>query len=116
MFKFNENYKDLTIAEDNRNIKKELIKAFPYYKISIRNGTGTAYGWKTIKIITNIKKRLNEEGFLKYNENEKKQFEEIKQRANKIIYETGKKIFHFYADDGYNTEHSEILLSIEGID
>jgi len=107
--------KNITIAQDNRNIKKALTKAFPNYKISIRNGTGTAYGWKHINVITNIKKRLNEEGFYNYNEEEKKQFEEIRQKANKIIYEIGKRISHYYADDGYNTERSEVLLNIEGI-
>ena len=107
---------ELTIAQDNRNIKKALIKAFPDYKVSIRNGTGTAYGWKTIGIITDIKERLDEKGFLRYNEEEKKRFEEIEKKANKVIYETGKKIYHYYADDGYSTERSEVLLHIEGIE
>jgi len=105
---------NITIAQDNRNIKKALVGAFPSYKISVKGSTGTAYGWKDIKIITDIKERLNEGGFFQYNEDEKKQFEIIRLKANKIIYEIGKKIFHYYADDGYNTKQSEVLLMIEG--
>ncbi|MEA3430172.1 MAG: hypothetical protein U9R08_02785 [Nanoarchaeota archaeon] len=105
---------DISIPQDNRNIKKALIKAFPNYKISVRTGGGTAYGWKLIDIITDIKERLDSEGFLKYNKEEKKQFNEIEKIANKIIHETGKKISHYIADDGYNTEESEVLLNIRG--
>ena len=105
---------NITIAQDNRNIKKALVKEFPKYNISIRNGSGTAYGWKDIKITTDIPERLNEQGFLEHSEEEKKRFKEIEQRANKIIYETGERISHYYADDGYNTKRSEILLIIKG--
>lgn len=105
---------NITIAEDNRNIKKALQQEFPRYKISIRNGRGTAYGWKEIRIDTDIPEKLDENGFLRYNEEEKKQFEEIRRMANAIIKVVGKRIGKYYADDGYNTEDDEVLLTIEG--
>lgn len=106
--------KTKTIAEDNRNIKKALKNAFPNYEISVKGGTGTTYGWKNIKIITDIQERLNEEGFLDYNKEEKEKFQEIRTLANNIIHGVGKRIGTYYVDDGYNTESSEVLLSVEG--
>jgi len=105
---------NITIAQDNRNIKRALVKAFPEYKISVTNGSGTAYGWKHINIDTDIPERLNECGRYAYNEEEKEQFEAIEKKANEIIYSVGKKIYHYCADDGYNTERSEVLLQVRG--
>ena len=104
---------DITIAQDNRNIKKALQKQYPKFKVSVINGKGTAYGWKHITIITDIKERLDENGFLRYNDIEKAQLEQIRQVANKTILETGKNIYT-YCDD-MNQDHSEVLLQVEGI-
>jgi hypothetical protein len=106
--------KEITIAEDNRKIKRALKNAFPYYQIIIRNGRGTAYGWKKVFIITDIPERINSEGFYSYNEEEKEKFEEIRTLANNIIHGVGKRIYNYCADDGYNSKTSMVSLSVDG--
>ena len=104
---------NITIAQDNRNIKKALVGAFPSYKISVKGSTGTAYGWKHINITTNIQQRY-EDGLLRYKDDNGITFEIIRLKANRIIEEVGKRIGHFYSDDGYNTKMKNIILVIKG--
>ena len=100
---------EITIIEDNKNIKKALVKEFPNYRISVRNGSGTAYGWKEINIETNQKEERDRFGLI-----DNSKLDKVRQKANKIIYSVGRKIYHYSSDDGYNTERSKVFLQVCG--
>jgi len=91
----------ITIPQDNRNIKKALQAEFKDYKISIRNGSGTAYGWKEIRIETDIEYTKKDE------------LNQVYHKAYDIVCKVGKKIYTYLSDDNY--ERKEILISVEPI-
>ena len=101
---------------ENINIKKELKKVYPHYKISVTQNTGTASGWKHINISTDIKSRIKND--YDYNthftETDQIKYDNIIKQATKIIRENSN-LSTYYADDGYDTQHECFLLNIDTI-
>ena len=103
--------------QENRNIKKALRNKFPNYEITVKQGTGTACGWKNIKIITDNPEiyKMDEYGrmILDYDKETTEKFHSIERDAYQIIKQNGN-LGIYYADDGYNTATDELLLSVMG--
>lgn len=91
---------NITITQDNRNIKKALKECFKDYKVSVVNWKGTAYGWKEIMIETGL--TFDEKNKIR---------ESIYKEAYKIIKEVGKCIYT-YTDD-MNYEHEQVILQVK---
>ena len=89
---------EITISQDNRNIKKALQEEFKNYNISVRNGSGTAYGWKEIRIETDIEGENREE------------IRSVDRKAYEIVKKVGKKIYTYLTDS--NEDRSEVLVSV----
>lgn len=102
----------MTIAEDNRAIKKALKAQFPRFDITVRGDRGTARGWKNIGIVTEIPERLDENGFLRYNKEEREMFDRIRDKAMEIVRATSQMLYRYTDDMG--DEHEEVLLYVEG--
>ena len=98
---------------ENRIIRKKLVRQFPTYKISVRQGTGTACGWKRISIGTDIKEVKNADGYGLLPE-VGRQFNEIGEKAKKIVRENAE-LGHYYDDSGYNTRHEEMIVQVDGV-
>lgn len=79
-------------AEKIKTIKKALATKYGYKNVSVRNGTGTAWGWVEVRI---------------YVEGETKG---IREEAEKIIKETGVELYTYTDDMGY--DHEELLVEV----
>ena len=97
--------------KENATIKKTLRKAFPNYKISVRQDTGTACGWKKIKITTDIREVRNPNGYGLIPEN-MRVFNEISQKAEEIIRNNAQ-LGYYYGDMG--GKYEQMIVSVSGI-
>ena len=87
-------------------IKEGLSKIYGYKNVSVRNGQGTAWGWVEIKVKTDYEDGERNEGY--FNKSR-----EIEHQAVEILQKAGLKPYTFTADDGYYTEHNDILVQVE---
>ena len=121
-------------TQRNQRIKKSLCSVFPKENVSVTGGRGTACGWVNIKIklerpadcqcqfITQTatwakvpyqytyRKQLEHSFYCDRCLEELKKNEPI---VGKLVYGCGEEFSHYYADDGYNTEHAEVLIDVE---
>lgn len=89
----------MSTAERNREIKKLLAKAFAPHKVSVTGGRGTAYGRVDIHI-----------GYAPRNNRE---LMDLRPKVEQLIRAAGIKLGTYYADDGYGTARSEILVGFD---
>lgn len=80
-------------AERNREIKKVLTKKYGK-GISVKGGTGTAYGWVNVEVPRSLEEKVNEVEAL-------------------IEKEFAEELGYYYADDGFDTKRSELLVTVE---
>lgn len=109
----------MNTKKENIAIKKELKKAFPNYIISVKQGAGTACGWKLVKIITNINETGRYRGhseieLLRYDPAVGAKFNEIEKLATKIIKDNCE-LYTYLTDDGIGEDRECLLLQVEGI-
>lgn len=79
-------------TENLKIIKKALADRFGFKNVSVRNATGTAWGWVEVNI---------------YVEGETAG---LREEAEKIIKATGVKLYTYTDDMGY--DHDELLVQV----
>jgi hypothetical protein len=128
-----------TITERNKRIKQALLKFYSYKDVVVKGDRGTAYGWVKIKVMVdrpiNCHCKIIEEvatwskdkhiykyrGQLDPNNNRSsymceeclKVYLKNYKKVNEIISSFNKEFSTFIADDGYNTEHREVIVQVE---
>jgi len=97
-------------------IKKELADKYGYKNVSVKNGTGTAWGWVEISITA---KKPNDCFCLEgqpYCQNCKDlmntRSREAEKLANEALKKEGLEFYTYCSDDGYNTDRNEVLISV----
>jgi len=98
---------------ENRTIRRELVKQFPNYRVSVRQGKGTACGWKHIHIDTDIKEVKNISGCGLLPEVGAR-FNAISNKAKTIIRDNSE-LGHYYDDSGSSREHEQMIVQVNGI-
>ena len=98
-------------------IKKALVAKFGRENVTVRNGSGTAWGW--VEIGLQVSEPLNcvcKPGDC-YCPACREAIGSITKEAYKLIHEAlnsaGLKPYTYCADDGYNTDSEEILLDVK---
>lgn len=81
-----------THKENLKIIKKALAEKYGFKNVSVKNGTGTAWGWVEVKILVDG----DTTG--------------IREEAEKIIAGTGVKLYTYTDDMGY--DHTELLVEV----
>lgn len=80
--------------------KDALVKEFGYKNVSVKNGTGTAWGWVHINIIASPRNN----------------YDLIRNRVNQVIADAwskaGLKPYTFSSDDGYNDRLDCVLIQV----
>ena len=126
-------------TERNGRIKKALLKYYSAKDVTVRGDTGTAYGWVKIKVTVNrpavcnckvieewakwakVPYMMKYRGQLDQNnyrssymcENCLKVHEENTKKMNEIVNKFYNEFGTYYADDGYDTEHREVIAEVE---
>lgn len=97
-------------------VKKALAEKYGYKNVSVKNGQGTAWGWVDIHLSINKPKNCNCIENEPYCETCGKLLNEKRLECEHLAVETLKKEnlkpYTYYADDGYSTEHNEILTQV----
>jgi hypothetical protein len=103
-------------VQRNRCVKAALVKVFGKGNVSVRNGTGTAYGWCKIYI---HQRRPTDCGFPEVAGCRwcpwsgcslvKESYHQVMERAKRII--SGYKFYDYCDDMGYN--HKEVTTFVE---
>jgi len=108
-------------------VKQVLAKKYGFKNVRVVNGTGTAYGWVEARV--NIPEPTHIECDCPSGDNRwlyghtcprhQTEWRRIEQEARDLVYkkmaEAGLRFYHYYADDGYNSERDEFLLTVNFI-
>jgi len=81
-------------------IKKAIAKKYGFKNVSVKNGTGTAWGWVHITINNQVRKEGEDI------------YTEALKIAQKALQDEGLKAYTYLSDDGYGTENDEILVQV----
>lgn len=124
----------------NKQVKKALLEHYNKENISVKGDRGTAYGWVNVKVLLSKPKNCNcniQTAYAswakvpysyKYRAQREvgqplsrstymceaclSKIEEHKPKVEQIVYGCGAKFGHYYADDGYDTKRSEVLIDV----
>lgn len=97
--------------------KKALAKKYGYSNVSVKNGTGTAWGWVEVSITT-TKPAVECLGDEEYRmcSNCREAYSSITKEARAIMEEAwkaeGLTANTYTSDDGYGTERDEVLIDV----
>jgi hypothetical protein len=114
----------------SKQTKQLLKKTFPNYKVSVRQGKGTACGWLDCTIIApfpkgctceigeNIATWAKVPYTYKYRKSEycekcHQLWLDVRDKADKAINNSNIEFSHYYSDDGYGTKRKEVLTNIK---
>ena len=87
-----------------RPIKRALAKEYGFKNVSVKNGSGTAWGWVDISIKINKPKDDATDSEIEKN---------VMNIAREALRMNGLKFYTYCADDGYGTEQEEVLLRLD---
>lgn len=101
-----------------RPAKQVLVKRYGYQNVSVKNGSGTAWGWVEVRITTNKPTTCTGNNPF-YCTKCKEHMNQISTEATKLMYtawqKLGLKPYTYCSDDGYNTDSAEVLIQISFI-
>lgn len=93
--------------------RKALADKYGSKNVSVRNGTGTAWGWVEANIYLDKNPNCTGDNPI-YCDSCRAKLNEASEQAYKLMQqawnETGVKPYTYYADDGYNTQRDEVLV------
>jgi hypothetical protein len=99
--------------------KKALSKRYGHKNVSVKNGTGTAWGWLHVNIkypkASPCTCEHNQWGIIKYCDSCKNTMHAEKKLAHAIVREalaSENKKLYTYTDDGGYGDHNEMLLDV----
>lgn len=81
-------------------IKKALSEIYGYKNVSVRNRSGTAWGWVEIEVTTDYEDHWDKS-------------REVENQAIEALKKENLKPYTYCSDDGYNTESYEMLVSLK---
>lgn len=123
----------------NKQVKQALLKHYASKDVSVRGDRGTAYGWVKVKVeldkpegcTCNIVEKVATWSKDQYTYKYRAQLNPMDSRSayycekclniltknqekvDKLVYTSGAKFSHYYADDGYGTERAEVLTQVD---
>ncbi len=126
-------------SQSNRVIKNALLKVYAPKDVSVRGDRGTAYGWVNVKVTLDrpegceckivtkeatwakvpytysYREQLDPKNYQSsyYCEKCLALLKENQEKVDKIVYGCGAEFGHYCVDDGYNTEQSEVITTVE---
>lgn len=129
----------MSIADRNKLIKQRLVKVFGAKNVSVRGERGTAYGWVSIKVqldrpegctcnwVTETRTWSGKEHTYTYRAPMNdlvhrydnmcptclELHEKMVQKVRETIFTKDIEYTHYTSDDGYGTEHAEVLYDVE---
>lgn len=96
-----------------RPAKQALAQKYGYKNVSVKNGRGTAWGWVEANIYMDRPQNCTGDNPF-YCSNCRETLNNVYTEAHKIMADAwvkaGLRPYTYYADDGYNTANSSVLV------
>ena len=100
-----------------RPAKQALARKYGYQNVSVKNGTGTAWGWVHVSIKTAkpIVECRGDEAYMLcsiHREAERTILSEAREIMHKAWQSEGLKPYSYTVDDGYGSESEEVRIDV----